>query len=416
MVRREVAEPCFRIAPRSSEGLRIVVHDYSGHPGQVNLSRTLAGRGHTVVHQYCPSYQTGTGAVERLPEDPATFDVEQVALAASFARYTIFRRIRQELQYGALAARSIRTHDPDVALLSNIPLLSLLIAAVVLRRSRIPFVFWQQDVYSAAIRSAAERRVPPLAGVIGALARRFERHVARSSACVVPIDDSFVPVLRGWGVSANRIHVVPNWAPIAELPMRARDNDWARRNGLTETPVVLYTGTLGIKHDPSLLVVAARGVAGEATVAVVSEGLGRALLDEEVSHTSIDNLRLFDFQPYEDLPDIMASADILIAILEPEASVYSVPSKVLSYLCAGRPIVAVIPSENSVARIVREADAGRLVRPGDGEELVTTIKTLLGDETLRSELGANARRYAEKTFDSETVASRFEQILTAAAS
>src|ERR1700684_4696664 len=43
--------------PRGQQAeLRLVIHDYSGHPGQVHLSRELARRGHHVEHQYCASY------------------------------------------------------------------------------------------------------------------------------------------------------------------------------------------------------------------------------------------------------------------------------------------------------------------------------------------------------------------------
>jgi glycosyltransferase involved in cell wall biosynthesis len=391
--------------------LRIVVHDYSGHPGQVNLSRALAQRGHEVVHQYCPSYPTGTGALEVLPDDPAGFTVEGVALTRSFARYSIGRRVWQELNYGVLAAKAIRRNHPDVALLSNIPLLSLFITTRMLRRSKIPLVFWQQDVYSAAIYAAAARRLGVLGRMAGSVAIRVERYVARRSASVVPIDTSFTPVLRDWGVPDERIHVVPNWAPIGEIPQRPKDNGWAARHGLPPDPIVLYTGTLGLKHDPSLLAEAAAALAGRCTIAVVSEGMGRAVLAQARAEQGLDNLRLFDFQPYEDLPDIMGSADVLVALLEPHASAYSVPSKVLTYLCAGRPIVAVIPPENSVARIVREHDAGRLVTPGDGAGLVATLGALLEDPGLRDTLGANARQYAEQTFDTEAIAVRFEKIL-----
>jgi glycosyltransferase involved in cell wall biosynthesis len=395
--------------------MRIVVHDYSGHPGQVSLSRALAARGHEVVHQYCSSYLTGTGAVEQLPGDPETFHVEAIALDSTFDRYTLTRRVRQEVQFGVLAGRAVRAQRPDVALLSNIPLLSLLITTIMLRRARIPMVFWQQDIYSAAIGSAAVRRIGRAGRVFGGVAAAIERFIARRSNAVVPIDDSFTEVLQGWGIPAAKIHVMPNWAPIAELPVHPKDNPWARAHGFGSLPVVLYTGTLGLKHDPSLLATAARALQGKACVAVVSEGLGRSLLEQGQQTERLDNLELFDFQPYQDLPDVMASADVLVALLEPDASQYSVPSKVLSYLCAGRPIVAVIPPDNSVARIVKQADAGRLVTPGDGDDLVARIEELIADPELRAALGANARRYAEETFDIEKVGARFDAILAGVA-
>ena len=40
---------------------------------------------------------------------------------------------------------------------------------------------------------------------------------------------------------------------------------------------------------------------------------------------------LLPFQPYDSLPDMLGAADVAIALLEPEAGIFSVPSKVLSY-------------------------------------------------------------------------------------
>ena len=80
---------------------RIVVHDYSGHPGQAQLSRALARRGYEVTHQHCPSYTTGKGSLERAPGDPPTLRFEACAMEGTFAKYSALTRLRQELAYGA---------------------------------------------------------------------------------------------------------------------------------------------------------------------------------------------------------------------------------------------------------------------------------------------------------------------------
>jgi colanic acid biosynthesis glycosyl transferase WcaI len=391
--------------------LKIVVHDYSGHPGQIQLSRSLAQAGHVVTHQYCSSYTSGRGALEVGPDDPDTLSIESLSLGETFARYTMALRVRHELKYGVMAARAVTARSPDVAVLSNVPLLSLLVANTILRRRRIPVIFWQQDVYSAAIGSAATRRLGRIGRVAGWVAEVIERHVARSSVAVVPISETFVPKLRGWGIPDSRIHVVPNWGPLSEIPVRPKDNAWAASHGLVDEPVVLYAGTLGLKHDPQLLVAAAESLRDRARVVVVSEGLGRDILERERSERGLDNLTLLDFQPYDDLPDVLGAADVVVAILEPDASQYSVPSKVLTYLCAGRPIVAVIPAENSVALMIDDAHAGIVVAPGDRAGLNAALADLLGSEEKRSTAGRNARVYAESTFDADAVARRFEQII-----
>ncbi len=94
---------------------RIVVHDYSGHPGQAQLSRALARRGYEVTHQHCPSYTTGKGSLERAPGDPPTLRFEACAMEGTFARYSAFTRLRQELAYGRAAGRAIAAKEPAVA-------------------------------------------------------------------------------------------------------------------------------------------------------------------------------------------------------------------------------------------------------------------------------------------------------------
>ncbi len=72
------------------------------------------------------------------------------------------------------------------------------------------------------------------------------------------ISEDFLPLLRRWGVDEARIAVIENWAPLDELPVLPRDNEWAREHGLADRFVFLYSGTLGFKHDPSLLLELAR--------------------------------------------------------------------------------------------------------------------------------------------------------------
>ena len=141
---------------------------------------------------------------------------------------------------------------------------------------------------------------------------------------------------------------------------------------------------------------------------VISEGKGRDWLEAlEARRAGADNLVLLDFQPYEDLPDVMASADVLVAVLEPDASRFSVPSKVLTYLCSSRAIVGVLPPDNSVAEILTTQGAGVVVDPADRRRRRRRWPRLLDDDGRRRAMGRAGRRYAERTFSPETAADRF---------
>jgi len=387
--------------------LRLVVHDFSGFPFPVQLSRELARRGHRVLHLHCPSYRAGKGDLVRRDDDPPTLEIASVSLDRTFDKYSPGRRILQERAYGRRVVTRIADERPGVVLSGNTPLLaqSVLISGV-----DAPVVYWHQDVYSLPMKTEAERRLPPgLGRFVGRRFVRLERRLLERSAAVITISQDFRAMMLTWGIPAEKLHVIENWAPLEELPLEPKDNDWMRKHRLRDKRVLLYSGTLGRKHDPSLLLRLADAFrdAADVRVVVASEGLGADWLAERPR----ENLLLLGFQPYAELPAALAASDVLIVILERDAGAFAVPSKVLSYLCAGRPLLAALPPENLAARVVESSGGGVLVEPDDPAGLVESARRLLADGKLRDRLGTAGRAYAERTFQIEAIGDRFESIL-----
>lgn len=397
--------------------MRILVHDYSGHPFQVELSRALAKRGHEVLHLHCSSYETGKGAVYRRENDPSTFAVASISLDRPIGGTAGPRRVPRELAYGRAFVARAAAFAPDVVLSSNDPLFAKARAAWWCRRTGTPWVFWLQDIYSVGMTSYAASRLGRAGRAFGYGFETIERNLARRAAAVVAITEGFTPTLRRWHVPDDRCHVIENWAPLGDLAPTAKDNPWARRHALAQAPVLLYSGTLGRKHDPGLLVALARRLEPSgARVVVISAGASADWLAGEQRRLQLENLVLLGYQPYEELAQVMGTADVLLTILEGDAGVFSVPSKILTYLCAGRPILASMPPENLGAATIEQAGAGIVVAPGDTEGFLAAAQMLLDDEGLCRRHGASARAYAERVFDIDRIGARFERVLEASRS
>jgi colanic acid biosynthesis glycosyl transferase WcaI len=389
--------------------VRVVVDDYFGHAFPAQLARAMAGRGHQVLHLHCSSFVAGKGRLARTEADPPGLEFGAVDLGQPFAKYDVVRRIRHERKTARALVRRLRDFRPD-AVLSTAP---LLVQAELLRASHslgARFVFWQQDVISIAARRVLGRRSRIVARGVEEAVATLERRLLRRSDAIVVISDDFVQLLRDWGIDGTRIDVIENWAPLDELPELPRENAWAREHDLEGAFVFLYSGTLGFKHDPALLLELARWARGSgAVVVVVSEGPGADWLAQHGGDEPA--LRLLPYQPYERFPEVLASGDVLVAVLDPEAAVFSVPSKVLSYLCAGRPLLVSVPGDNLAARVVERSGGGVVVPPRDRSALIAAAEDLLADRERRAELGNAARAYADSTFDVEAIAERFERVL-----
>jgi glycosyltransferase involved in cell wall biosynthesis len=394
--------------------MKILVHD-SGHAFPLQLSRHLATRGHQVLHLYSESLAMPRGPVAARAGDPPGFTVRGVSIGKPIEKYGYMRRFFQERAYGRALAREIATFKPDVMLGGTAAPDIQEAAVLACRRLGIGFVFWAQDLNAVAIDRILRRKLPVIGALIGARYVALERRLMKMSDAVVAITEDFLPVFARWGLDKSRIHVIENWAPHDELPAQPRDNPWAAAYGLADKLVFLYSGTLGLKHNPDILLRLAEALANrpQARLVVVSEGLGADWLRaRQVGH---HNLVLLPYQPFERLPEVLASADVLLGILEPDAAAFSVPSKVLTYLCAGRPILAAMPAGNLAARLLTRSGAGMVVPAGDAAGFIAAGLQLADDAARRVALAKNGLDYAAKTFDIRQIGDRFEAILAHAA-
>jgi glycosyltransferase involved in cell wall biosynthesis len=116
------------------------------------------------------------------------------------------------------------------------------------------------------------------------------------------------------------------------------------------------------------------------------------------------------FQPYERYGDVLASADVLLAMVSGQAGVLYVPSKANSYLCAGRAIVIAAPWQNLAATTVQESQGGRVITADNAAEMADAVAAVLTDDALRAQMATQARGYAERMFEISTITDRFERL------
>lgn len=376
----------------------------------MQLSRELAGRGHTVLHLHCPSYPNGRGRLQRSADDPSGFLSETIELGRPFRKYSPVGRALDELTYRRRLRRRLREYRPDI-ILSDSPLLIQSATLAEAHRAGAQFVFWQQDIHGLAMRDITSARMPIIGKMVGSIFPRVEQRLLRRSDAIVPIGRSFCDALAKWGIPSERITVIENWAPINELPVGARENSWRREHGIKDEIVFLYSGTLGLKHDCDLLFKLAQALAEySARLVVVSEGLGADALRKRLLRERTEGLLIFPFEPFERLAEMHAAADVLVALLGRTLGSYSVPSKVLTYQCAARPLLAAMPLENPASQLIHSVGCGVVVEPEESDMFIASAIRLLDDERLRAELGQRARRYANDTFPIEGVADRFEAV------
>ncbi|MDZ7369969.1 MAG: glycosyltransferase family 4 protein [candidate division KSB1 bacterium] len=389
--------------------MKLLLSDYGGYAFIYDLGRELARRGHEVIHAFTSDSASPQG--DYVSEGKLTV----INLRLPFDRKAGFlQRWAAERAYGKKAAALLRKEQPEVIMAADTPLEALRHLFAASRRYRIPFVFWWQDILGDAMVAVLSKKFGKLGYAIGSFYRQTERRCLAQASAVIAVSELFVRRLHDWSVEQPNLHVIHNWASPETIRPLPKENDFSRRHGLTDRFVVLYAGTLGMKQNPQTLVDAAKYLLQESEIlfVVAADGVAVPFLRAQKEELRLDNLLILPLQPFRDVPLLLASGDVHLVLLNEDAARYSVPSKIWTSCCAGRPILISAPPDSDAARCVQQIGVGKAV--GGGAELATELLRLYHDKEMRRIMGGNGRRYAEQNFHLSTIAERFERVLNKA--
>ena len=387
--------------------MKIVVHDYAGHPFQVDLSRNLAKRGHTVYHLYFAGDQGPKGNMVDNNKKSNIF-FEAIGSKDNYSKTNFFKRRMADLQYGKDIAIRLSEIKPDIVISGNTPTET---QEIILRRCkniRAKFIYWCQDFYSIAATSILKKKLSFIGALIGSYYQFLERRQMLESDHIVHITNKFCEQTAKWGIDDKKISVISNWGALDEINLHPKYNAWSKKNNLNENlDRVIYSGTMALKHNPVLIENLAKNNPN-IEVLVIGSGVGVDYLQKLKS--SIPNLIILPLQPFSEFDQVLSSGDVLVAVIEEDAGKFSVPSKILSYMCAGKPIVLAAPSENLASQIISQSHSGVVVDSIDKEGFSKAVYELITDKIRSDTMGRNARKYAEKNFNIKTITDSFESI------
>jgi colanic acid biosynthesis glycosyl transferase WcaI len=178
--------------------------------------------------------------------------------------------------------------------------------------------------------------------------------------------------------------------------------------------VALYAGTIGLVSGADVVVRAAAQLAQRSDILllVVGEGAAKRAAMREARERGLSNLKFIDFQPRSRLNEMQAAANVGLVTLAPGRARTSVPSKVLGYMAAGRPIVASVDLDSDTAREIADHDTGLVVPPGDATALAAALGALADDPKRTTRLGIAARQRFDDQFTARKNLDQYTRLFT----
>lgn len=314
--------------------------------------------------------------------------------------FWLFARKASRL-FGKLTSKSILTFLP--------PLFVSYRCAKKARHCQIPHLLVLYDIHpDTLIRRRSLSRQNPVAKL---LKRETRSAIEMSSAIVAIGRDMRSYVISEYGVSPEKVQYIPNWGSLSheETLQAGRENTDANK-----AFTVVYTGNLGEACGLDDLVDAAASICEQnqdIEFNIVGNGRRKKEILARAIEKNLKNVKFTDFLPDPDYKRLLRQSSVLVVTLRRESIAMSVPSKLYTYLSAGKPILAIVPEDSEVDLAVNEDNFGISCRNGDSKGISKAILELKNNKKLYNELASNAKIAFESKYRRDILTGTYAKII-----
>jgi colanic acid biosynthesis glycosyl transferase WcaI len=316
------------------------------------------------------------------------------------ARVSPFKRFLFEASFLASnLVRTISVPKPDLLLVVSPPLGLALTARLLRRFWKIPFVYDVMDLQPDAAAELGMLRS-------GALLRTFyrlERLAYEHASLISTLTEGMRQRIIAKSIPPDKVTLFAARADQDLFLLRrgADGQGFRRAHGLEGKCIVVHSGNMGIKQGLDVILHAAELSRSQLNIAylLVGDGAMRRQLESRAAAKNLVNVKFLPVQPREQFLQMLAAADISLITQQRSVADIVFPSKTVTLMTAGCPIVASVNPTSEVARIIEQSRAGLVVAPGEPKPLITAIKSLESDSRRRTEMSEAGRRYARERWD-----------------
>ncbi len=303
----------------------------------------------------------------------------------------------------------LMSKKPDVILCINPPITVGFSGWLLSLARRAPMVFNVQDIWPDCLVIIDKLRSALLIRIF----KHLEKFIYRVSARVTVLSEGMKENLAKKGVPAEKIVVIPNWANVEYIRPVARENSFRNAHGLNDYFVVMFAGNLGFIAMLDNVLEAARLLEDETRIQflIVGEGNAKPGLVNRADELGLKNVRFLPTQPKEVLPEMLGAADLSLVTLNRQLGQLNVPSKTYSIMASARPVLASVPQDSEIARLVKVADCGVGVPPEDPQSMAQAIRDLASRPDSLRLYGDNGRSYVEKHLTRRSLTAQYHELM-----
>lgn len=287
------------------------------------------------------------------------------------------------------------------------PLLQAIPAIVVSKIKRIPTCIWVQDLWPESLAATGHIKQKHLLAVVRYIVRKMYNRI---NSILIP-SEGFRRAIGNLISDQTKIRYFPNVAEASKRSLtHGKIHAGKLANGIFS---VVFAGNVGRAQSVETIINAAVQLSHFDNIQFVIVGVGscKDWMQREVKRRRLANVNFVGRVSEAEAAQILSEAGALLVSLKDDPVLsLTVPSKLQSYLSAGRPIIASMNGEG--AKIVELSGAGISCPAEDGGALAEAVRriSLLSDRD-RHLMGQNGIKYFTENFELLSQVSKLKEYL-----
>ena len=319
---------------------------------------------------------------------------------------TIFKRIIHLASFSVssfFALFSMVLWKPDIIIHVTPTLFCSLNTLIFARISGAKSVMHIQDYEVDAMFGLAQAKD----GKIKKLIFKIEKKIYEKYDHISTISSGMMDRAIAKGIKKEKLILLPNWCELEHLSKASyNSNLFAKFNINKNKKIILYSGNIGEKQGLEVVIEAAKQLRKIESLhfVFVGDGVAKNNLVNLSKEHALSNVSFFPLQPYEILPDLLATASAHLVIQKSGVADMMLPSKLTNILAVGGNAIITADRKTTLGNLCYDFPGiASLCKPESCSDLVGSIKKTL----LMKSPNQIAINYANKNLDKDKILEDF---------
>ncbi|MFA6169610.1 MAG: glycosyltransferase family 4 protein [Candidatus Margulisiibacteriota bacterium] len=378
------------------------------------LANDLKNKGHEVVvvtrfPRHIPR--------ELWPENSGGLFIEEIREGVRVIRVNIpqlsrkiplFRELEHVLNIVCLAVAAARAGRTDVTLVYSPPIVVGYAAVLVRLITGSRVVMNVQDLFPQSLIDLGLMKNR----LFIRAARFLEKLIYRLVDRITVMSESNKTIVEKTAGDPDKVTVVYNWVDTEFIKPEDKHNEFREKLGLDDKFVLTFAGCIAESQDMEIIFNCAKLLTAEDKIVFLLAGNGPKHAETEAKwrELGLKNVIMIPIQPRDKYVKLLAASDVGLLTLNASVATPVVPSKMLSIMSAGRPILASLPLSGDAPKFIERAGSGLVVKAGETAAFRDAVLKLFRDRALGESCGRRGREWVVNHYSLAVCSKKYEEL------